>query len=306
MAHDVFISYSSKDRLVADAMCAILEREGVRCWIAPRDLDPGIAWSAGILDAIESSRVLTVIISGNANLSAQVKREVERAVAKGVLVIPFRIDDVPMSKELEYFLSSQHWLDAMTPPLEQHLTKLGKLIARLLSETPVAEAAVTARPPTKPDVSSPPALLRWKPGSRARVLVAVGMLALLLLLSVTGLRHLWGVSNEPGIKPPEVATSEVATSEVATSEVAKPPNAGLEVVYLVPASPASRAGFLPGDVIFALDRQPVANQSDWVRAFVPGDHVVTYWDVKNGVVRDVKLAKPDSGKVGFEIRVWTP
>lgn len=34
MAHNVFISYSSKDKTIADAVCAGLEMEKIRCWIA--------------------------------------------------------------------------------------------------------------------------------------------------------------------------------------------------------------------------------------------------------------------------------
>ena len=33
MAHDVFVSYSDDDRLVADKVCAALEGTGIRCWI---------------------------------------------------------------------------------------------------------------------------------------------------------------------------------------------------------------------------------------------------------------------------------
>ena len=54
MAHDVFISYSSKDKLIADAACAILESKGIRCWIAPRDILPGADWGESIVDALES------------------------------------------------------------------------------------------------------------------------------------------------------------------------------------------------------------------------------------------------------------
>jgi len=36
MAHDVFVSYASGDKPVADAVCSTLESHGVRCWIAPR------------------------------------------------------------------------------------------------------------------------------------------------------------------------------------------------------------------------------------------------------------------------------
>ena len=48
MAHDVFISYSSKDKPVADAACATLESSGVRCWIAPRDVAPGVAYAESL------------------------------------------------------------------------------------------------------------------------------------------------------------------------------------------------------------------------------------------------------------------
>src|SRR5437764_6933136 len=120
MGHDVFISYSSRDKSVADAVCAGLERAGVRCWIAPRDIEPGAEWSAAIIDAISASRVMIVIFSADANESVQVRREVERAVSKGLTIVPLRLEDVPLSKSLEYFMSTPHWLDAMTPPLEAH------------------------------------------------------------------------------------------------------------------------------------------------------------------------------------------
>jgi hypothetical protein len=35
MLHGVFISYSNKDKAVADAVCHALEDRKIRCWIAP-------------------------------------------------------------------------------------------------------------------------------------------------------------------------------------------------------------------------------------------------------------------------------
>ena len=52
MAHDVFVSYSVKDKTTADAICASLEANGVRVWIAPRDVMPGSDWGESIIDAI--------------------------------------------------------------------------------------------------------------------------------------------------------------------------------------------------------------------------------------------------------------
>ena len=132
MAHDVFICYSSRDKPVADAICAVLEAEGVRCWIAPRDILPGADWGESIIDAINGARAMVLVFSSNANLAPQIKREVERAVNKGIPVIPFRIENVMPTKSLEYFLSTPHWLDAFTPPLERHLDYLADVIRHIL------------------------------------------------------------------------------------------------------------------------------------------------------------------------------
>ena len=90
MAHDVFISYSLKDKQIADAACVVLETNGIRCWIAPRDIVPGRDWGGSIMEAIRGSGAMVLIFSANANTSAQIKREVERAINKGLPVISFR------------------------------------------------------------------------------------------------------------------------------------------------------------------------------------------------------------------------
>lgn len=133
MPCDVFISHSSQDKLVADAVCAALESNRIRCWIAPRDVPPGIEWAEAIITAIADCRVLVVICSDGANASRQIVREVERAVNKGLIIVPLRVQDVPFSKPLEYFLSTCHWLDAITPPIEHHIQHLVDTIGFLLS-----------------------------------------------------------------------------------------------------------------------------------------------------------------------------
>ena len=122
MAHDVFISYSTLDKTVADAVCGVLERVGVRCWIAPRDMRPGIDYGEGLLKAIE--QVLVLVFSEHANCSRHVQLELERAVSKELAILPFKIDETKPTRSIDYFLSSPHRPDAMTPPLERHLEKL--------------------------------------------------------------------------------------------------------------------------------------------------------------------------------------
>jgi len=132
IAHDVFVSYASDDKPTADAVCASLEARGIRAWIAPRDILPGSDWSEAIIDAIENARVMVLVFSARANASRQIIREVERAVSKGLTIIPLRIEDVVPGRNLEYFLGTPHWLDAMSPPLERHLTYLCETVEFLL------------------------------------------------------------------------------------------------------------------------------------------------------------------------------
>ena len=66
MNFDAFISYSTKDKTSANAACAVLEGEGVRCWIAPRDIRPGVEWGASIVEAIDHCHVMVLIFSASA------------------------------------------------------------------------------------------------------------------------------------------------------------------------------------------------------------------------------------------------
>ena len=132
MAFDAFISYSSLDKPTADAACAMLESLGIRCWIAPRDVMPGREYGAAIVDAIHQSRVLVLVFSSHANQSPQVGREVERAVNRGIPIVPLRIENISPTQSLKYFIGTVHWLDALTPPVEQHLHRLGEAVQALL------------------------------------------------------------------------------------------------------------------------------------------------------------------------------
>ena len=170
MAHDIFISYSSKDKPTADAACAVIEGRGMRCWIAPRDILPGQDWGEAIVDGIHGARAFVLVFSSNANASPQIKREVERAVNHGLAIIPLRIEDVKPTKTLEYFISTPHWLDAFNPPLEKHLNYLAEIIRRILDGK---------APPPAPSPVAMPTIYGFD-----RRLVAGGIVSALVLLAL--------------------------------------------------------------------------------------------------------------------------
>lgn len=179
--HDAFVSYSSLDKPVADAVVARLEQAGIRCWIAPRDVVPGEIWSESIVGAIADSRLMVVVFSSNANASRQVLREVERAMASNVVVIPLRVESTEPSGALAYFLATEHWLDAITPPLEDHIDKLVHAADTLLGR---GESAVQEREPAPSPLAAPAPSARRR--SRPRVaLIAAGAAAALALVVTT-------------------------------------------------------------------------------------------------------------------------
>jgi hypothetical protein len=149
MPFDAFISYSSKDKPTADAACAALEAAGVRCWIAPRDIRAGREYAAGIISGIDACRIMIVIFSTNANASVQIHREIERAVSKGLTIVPLRIEETVPTEAMEFYLGSIHWLDALTPPMERHLQKLADTVKAILQIDASQRAASAGGAPAK-------------------------------------------------------------------------------------------------------------------------------------------------------------
>lgn len=132
MEFDVFISYANQDKVTADAACAQLEADGIRCWIAPHDVPPGAEWTGAIVDAIDHCHAMVLIFSSNANGSKQIRREVQRAFDREVPVVPFRIENIVPEKSLAYYMGPVHWLDALTSPLEHHLQRLAASVRALV------------------------------------------------------------------------------------------------------------------------------------------------------------------------------
>jgi hypothetical protein len=153
VGRDIFISYSQPDRECAFELTNHLEANGISAWIAPRDVSPAAEWAEEIIDAIAAARVMVLVFSASSNDSPQVRREVERAVHKNLRILPFRIENVLPSRSLEYFLSSQHWLDGFPSPRAPHYERLCGYLRQWLTDS----TAQGARPQSQsqPSVSAP-------------------------------------------------------------------------------------------------------------------------------------------------------
>ena len=135
MNTDVFISYSSKNKNIADAVCHVLEENNITCWISPRDVQTGITYAKQIIHSIKECKVFVLIFSKEANVSEHVGNEVDCAFKNNKPIIPFAIDDASLNEELDYYLSRRHWLVAY-PDYREKTRDLITSVKKLL-ETPM-------------------------------------------------------------------------------------------------------------------------------------------------------------------------
>ncbi|MDP9162065.1 MAG: SUMF1/EgtB/PvdO family nonheme iron enzyme, partial [Acidobacteriota bacterium] len=215
MAHDVFISYSSHDKPVADAVCSALENASLRCWIAPRDVQPGRSFAGEITRAIQQSAVMVMIFSTHSNKSEQVLREVQLAVEGQLHIIQFRIEETLLNDDLKYYLSTPHWLDALTPPLQAHLTRLTAAISSLTVSNE-RNAIANRESESLTMLTSPTASRRMK----GKLIIVAAIAIITGLFAVAA--YFGQFSRKPGISP---ARDPQSNEAIAHSQVNNPPAA---------------------------------------------------------------------------------
>jgi len=134
MSYEVFISHSNKDKAVAEAVLAKLEANGIKCWIAPRDILAGKGYAGAIIDAIRKCPIMVFIFSAISNDSQYVMRELDSAIDENMRIIPFRIEDVQPSDSIKFYIKTAHWLDALPEPKDEHFEELAKTVKQHLAE----------------------------------------------------------------------------------------------------------------------------------------------------------------------------
>jgi adenylate cyclase len=220
---DVFISYASLDTAIAETVCKTLEKAGVTCWFAPRDVTPGAFYADEIVHAIDASKAIVLILSQNAVSSPHVLREVERAASKRHAVISLRIDKAPLPAGLEYFLNTSQWLDASPGDRVRALPKL-------VSAVQVAIQAPAVTPTGVPVGHAPLAAVSARSAKRLALVVAS-----IVSLALVGFAadRLWLSSHRAAATP---ATTRVASSTVPATTAPTIPEKSVAVLPFVDMS----------------------------------------------------------------------
>lgn len=181
--HQAFISHSTHDREFAESVCKCLENAGIKSWIAPRDIPAAAEYDEALVDAIERTRIVVLILSEAAKASQHVRTEVGLAKEEGKKFITIRLEDVRPTQAIRYAIGTTQYLDAFNRPRAKVLQDLIEAAARHRNVEPGPSVTPldldASRNETRHD-----AIAKKEPLSAAVYLLIFSSMAALVLLSV--------------------------------------------------------------------------------------------------------------------------
>jgi hypothetical protein len=133
--YDVFISHSTDDKVIADEICSVFEENGLKCWIAPRDIPLGRPFTEGIMAGIISSKVFVLIFTESSKEKKYVKTELELAFKYNKTILSYNLTNKDPEGDFNFALKNLQWLE---PKEEKEKTyeHLVKNAIRLCKKTP--------------------------------------------------------------------------------------------------------------------------------------------------------------------------
>ena len=210
----IFISHSSVDAELAAEVCRRIEAWGYPCFLAPRDIPSGKEYAEALVEGIDESSLMVLLMSKRANESPHVLREVERAVSHNIPILVYKIEEVELSKSMEYFLMTHQWIDAT-------VTADVDAIVRSIVQTYGGGASISASDsPKVPDSEyrnkpTPTSTPRVKP---AIVIIGITMVAVLIVVLLILLAVL--LSDRIQDSDTDSAASSLTASENAGDDAA--------------------------------------------------------------------------------------
>jgi len=210
----IFISYSSKDRDMAETICRALEARGHQCWISCRDVPPGQNFQEAIVQALRSAQVMLLVFTANANNSDEIKKELVLAGRHRVTVVPIRVEDVTPSDAFAYELATRQWIDLYSD-WEKEIERLAVRIGQILQ---------TGKPPDGDGAEGATvagARRRIGAGRRLSPGIVVATSGLVAVLLVIGAAVLY---LRPSARPPSAASPAPQQTAAAAPATAPSPS----------------------------------------------------------------------------------
>ena len=138
-SHRVFISHSRRDHAVAMEICHAIERRGVRCIIAPRDVPPGTHYPTWIGREVRNASAFVLVVSSTSQRSKACLSETEMAYNNDACPIyPICVEAIQKEDLLDglaFLIGQNQMVDAVGAGRSKAIDRLSKTIARELVGT---------------------------------------------------------------------------------------------------------------------------------------------------------------------------
>ena len=144
MDQDIFISYSRKDTMIAERICAALDRVGISYFIDRQGIAGGMEFPEVLADAITDCKIFLFLASENSYVSKFTNSEITFAFNEKQpnSILPYIIDGSQMPKKMRFIFSGINWRTIEQHPIDSVLMNdLLQLLGR--------DAATMPKRPTK-------------------------------------------------------------------------------------------------------------------------------------------------------------
>lgn len=156
----VFISYKVEDSDDAVWVKETLESNGIQCWMAPDSIPGGSSYASEIENSIKDCSAFVLVLSEKAQGSKWVSKEVDRAINYGKRVMPFTLDNSPLTGDFAFYLSNVQRYDATIDKLEAMRTLHADIIKEFNS--PKTATVFKKKPPKSKNNGEKAKMKLWK------------------------------------------------------------------------------------------------------------------------------------------------
>lgn len=162
-----FISHHSSQEQTARHLKTVLERNGIQGWMAPDDIEPGVAFDQAIVEQVRRSDLIVLLFCARSDQSRHVKRELMMAEDNDKLIYPVRLEDID-AKGLAYWLHDYQWIDWIDrrdATIQRMIDTIKRQVAAREAEAappppdaapPAPAVAAAGEPPVAPPAPPPP------------------------------------------------------------------------------------------------------------------------------------------------------
>jgi len=138
--NDVFISYRRKDLEFVTQLHQELTNRGIPAWFDMENIEVADHWRSSIAEGIRACKVFVLVLSPDAVVSVNIRKEVDLAEAHGKKIVPlmWRQTEIPVA--FEYSLAGLQWIDFKETASSENFDELADVINRLLGGSSMEEA----------------------------------------------------------------------------------------------------------------------------------------------------------------------